>query len=478
MPFIAHLKISDGQLAFVQEIKNGKVRYTLLEQKSIEEDFETFSIKLSGAVVVMEGGKESGEKEYRVKRQGEVLNRSLLPLGIFTLLAFAAHFLLLNGTTFIQSGYLFWGLLITKIVGFSSSVILVLHELKISTPLADKICGFSSKTDCDTVLSSNASKLFGWLNWADVGLIYFTGTFLFLSLAESVSSLWFLSLLSAMSLPYPFFSIYFQTFIAKKWCPFCLLVQIILITEFVLLLPVLIQVHFSVLNALLLSLSLLVSASLWLIWKDRINKMQEFNIARYSYLGLKRRPQVFRSLLTDNGYEDILITPDSLVLGNPEAPVTLTAFLSLYCGPCATAFKQLKELLDSCMEVKINVIFSVYNDDESIKLVNTLYFIYKNRGKEQALDFLYKWYTLPEHNRKTLYEQEQMPEGFDHVDTIRKENKLLFEKYKIPGTPTVFANGYQYPVQQYNYGDVKYYIDDIKQIIMESKRQEACTQCN
>lgn len=478
MPFIAHLKDGGGQLAFVEKIENGEVRYTVSKQKRIKEDFVKFSEKLSGAVIVMQAGENSGEKEYREKHQNEFLNKILLPLIIFTLAYGVIYFFVITERTILQAEYLFWGLLITKIIGFSASAVLVLHELKISTPLADKICGFSSKTDCDTVLSSNASKLFGWINWADVGLIYFTGTFLYLIGIQSASGLWFLAVLSALALPYPVFSIYYQAFKAKKWCPFCLLVQLILIAEFVLLLPALYLEFITVVNFLYLLVSFLVPASLWLITKAFYITAKEKTESYYVHLQFKRNPEVFGFLLTKERYEEISITEDSLFLGNPKAQVAITAFLSLYCNPCAKAFKQLKELLDNNQGVKINVIFSVYDDEESKKLINTLYFIYKNRGQKKATDFLYKWYTMSVQNRKTLYEQEQLPEGFDVTDTIGQKNKILFDKYKIPGTPTVFINGYKYPAQQYNYSDIEYYIDDIKQITMESKRQEACSNCN
>ena len=477
MPFIAHLKLGGGQLAFVEEIKNGVVSYFFSEEQHFKEEFTIFSEKLSGAVIAFETNEDSGEKGYKRKYQSEILNKSLFPLIVITLLACVTYSVVTNQANIIQPGYLSWGLLFTKTIGFTASVILVLHELKISTPLADKICGFSSKTDCDTVLSSDASRLFGWINWADVGLIYFTGTFLFLIGNQSISGLWLISVLTTLALPYPVFSIYYQAFKAKKWCPFCLLVQLVLIIEFVLLCPILLRLHFSVLNLFQLCLALLIPASLWLIYRDRRHRIQESDKNRYSYLGFKRSPQVFKFLLTGNGYEDIPLTQDSLVLGNPEAPVTLTAFLSLYCAPCANAFRQLKELVDTCYEVKINAIFSVYDDEESKKLINTLYFIYENKGQEQTINFLYKWYTMPGQTRKLLYEQ-QLPLGFDITKIVGQKNKTLFDKYMIPGTPTVFINGYKYPAQQYDYSDIEYYIDDIKQINMESKRQEACTQCN
>jgi len=476
-PFIAHLKKGGEYLAFVEEIKNDQVTYFISENKGTTEKFEDFAKKLSGAVVVMQASESSGEKEYRQKRQNEILNKSLLPFGVITL-AIMAIFNFVSGFSSenisFYTGFLFFGLVLTKIAGLITSIFLVLHELKISVPIADKICNFNSKTDCDTVLSSNASKVFGWLNWADAGLIYFTGTLFFLI---GTGGLWPLAVISLFALPYPVFSIYYQAFKAKKWCPFCLLVQLVLITEFILLLPVLYQVHFTFFVFLKLAVTFLIPLSIWLILKAYYNISKEKSKEHYLYLQFKRNPDVFIHLLTKNGISKIEIAQNNMVLGNPNAPITIVAFLSLYCGPCANAFKQLKGLLDNSQEVKINAIFSVYDNDESKKLINTLYFIYKIEGQEQAIDFLYKWYTMPRQNRKTLYEK-QLPDGFDLVETIGKGNKQLFEKYKIPGTPTVFVNGYRYPMQQYNYSDIEHYIDDIKQITMESKRKEACANCN
>jgi len=462
MPFIAHLKSGGGQLVFVEEINNGQVVYFLSGNKKIEEGFDKFSEKLSGAVVVMVAGIESGEKKYRQHRQNEILNKSLLPLGIISLMVWAVFIFISNaGGAAYQSGYLFWGLLATKITGLTASVFLVLHELKVHTPLADKICGFSSKTDCDTVLSSDASNVFGWLNWADAGLVYFTGTLLYLAGINESFSLWALALISALALPYPVFSIYYQAVKTKKWCPFCLIVQGVLVAEFILLLPVLLQVNISIIQVLQLGVSFLIPAAFWLLFKAYRNTFQEHNKVRYSYLGFKRNPKIFRFLLRNNGQEEIPITQNSLVLGNPDVPVTVTAFLSLYCSPCANAFKQLKELLENCPELKINAVFSVYEDEESKKLINTLYHIYRNKGQVQTADFLYKWYTIPKQNRKILCEKEQLPEGFDIIGRVSEENKKLFEENNVAGTPTIFVNGYKFP-GQYEYSDIGYYIDELK----------------
>lgn len=477
MPFIAHLKSGGGHLVFIKEIKNGKVSYYLSGNNIICEVFDTFSEKLSGAVVVMEGNKDSGEKAFRKNRQVEILNKSLLPLGIFTLIAWGGFALVSNsGKSLILSGYLFWELLLTMILGLTASVFLVLHELKISTPVADKICGFSSKTDCDTVLSSNASRVFGWVNWADAGIIYFTGTLIYLLGIKVGSSFGILALISLFALPYPVFSIYYQAFKAKKWCPFCLTVQLVLVAGFVLLFPFLKVVSITILDVLHFINSLLFPATIWLSFKAYYNKTDEFKKDHVSFLSFKRNPEIFNFLLQQNGYVEIQEYKNSLILGNSDAQVTITVFLSFYCNPCADAFKKLKALLDNCPDVKINAIFSVYNDEESLKLIDYLYYLYKHEGSDVTTEFLYKWYSTDKKLRKPLYKKD-LSDEYKLANEIGKKNKGLFEKYKVTGTPTVYVQGYKFQMQ-FDYKDIEFYIDDIKQLTMKSKRQEVCTNCN
>lgn len=472
MPFIAHLKTSGGQLVFVERIENKQVTYFITGSNGITEEFDKFAEKLSGAVVVMEGNKNSGEKEYSHIRQNEFLNKSLLPIGIVTLLVLAIlNFTERSGSVFPSLGFLFWGLLACKILGLTASIFLVLHELKVHSPLADKICGFSSKTDCDTVLSSNASKLFGWVNWADTGLVFFSGSLIFLLGTAGNNSLWMLAIISALSLPYPVFSIYYQSVKLKKWCPFCLIVQVVLIAEFILLFPAFKSIAFSGIELIQLIVAFLVPASIWLIFKAFYNKSAEQKKEHYSFLQFKRNPVIFWHLLKSNGYSEFYENGNSLILGNPNATLTITAFLSLYCTPCGTAFKKLNKLLENGVDVKINVVFSVYNDDQSNKLINALYSLYNMQGSAQTGDFLEQWYTTLKPSRIALYEN-LVTDNFEISKQIRDQNKELFEKYEVPGTPIVYVGGCEFP-NQYEYSDIEYYLDEIINLAKKDKRQEA-----
>ena len=406
-PFIAHLKLNGGQLVYIDKIENGSITYYSGKKNNHTEDFEKFSEKLSGAVVVFEANEKSGEKDYTRKRQNEILNISLLPFSLLAVLFFALLSYFSNSSAYLhQPDLTFWALVVTKLIGLTASIFLIMHELKIHNPLADKICGFGSKTDCDSVLSSNASRLFGWANWADVGLIFFSGSHIYLLGSFENKSLCLLAIISVLSLPYPIFSIYYQSVKLKKWCPFCLVVQVVLITEFIILYPALKTITFSGYDILRIAVSFIIPAAIWLVFKAYKEKSRTFDKEHYSFLQFKRNPNIFRFLLKENGFSEFAENENSLILGNPNATITVTVFLSLYCNPCADAFQKLKTLLVTCSDLKINAIFAVYEDTETQKLIDTIYYLHTEKGAVSSLDYIDKWYSMPKQLSKTLYSKE------------------------------------------------------------------------
>lgn len=477
LPFIAHLSISGGQLAFVEKIEKDNVEYFLSSTKKQTEDFDEFAKKLSGAVILIEPNQKVLVADYQKDTQNEFIRKMFLPLSITVIILFSAYNFMPNVQTGFYRQLIFLELLIIAVLGISASVFLILHEFKIHTSVGDKLCGFSSKTDCDSVLSTNASRFFGDINWADIGLIYFVGVFVYLLGANDMKSLSYIATLSALALPYPVYSIYYQGFKLKKWCPFCLLVQLLLIGEFVVMLPVFKSLSFSGFDFLRLATAFLIPAVTWILFKTLREKTILGDQQLYTFRALKRNPDIFRSLLTNGGYIEFDISSKSLVLGNHDAPVTITAFLSLYCNPCAKAFEKLKALIETCPEIRLNAIFSVYNDEETQKLINTIYYRYATKGTDDIITFLDKWYTSSPQSRKAQYENENIPEEYNVVQEIAETNQKQFKEYNIAGTPTVFVNGFKFP-NQYDYSDLEYFIDDIKQLTMESKRQEACSNCN
>ncbi|MDX8337540.1 vitamin K epoxide reductase family protein [Draconibacterium sp. IB214405] len=279
--FIAHLNISSGILAFVEKIENEEVTYFVHEDKPIKEAYSTFADRLSGAIVVMEKNQNSGEKEYKRIRQNEILYKILFP---FVILSFII-FIIYNINSGLDSDKInfykdfdFFAIAIVKMIGLTASIFLTLQEFKIQTLLAKKICNLGSITDCESILTSNESRFFGFINWSDVGLVYYSGTLIYLLSSSGNYDLSVLAILGVLILPYPAFSIYIQVFKIKKLCPFCIVVQAMLISEFILLIPFLTPLNISVVNILGLLVAFFIPATFWFLYK--INQLCKLPLFR------------------------------------------------------------------------------------------------------------------------------------------------------------------------------------------------------
>ncbi|MFZ5430212.1 MAG: vitamin K epoxide reductase family protein [Bacteroidota bacterium] len=461
-PFIAHMNHGAGQLVFVESIKKGMVYGSSSENQKYSAPFGQFSEKHSGAVILIENEGKSGEKNYPKNRQTEILDA--LPL-VLLISAFALLAIYLYSSSHIpfHQGFnlVHGGLFASVLIGFIASVFLVLHELKISTPIADKICSFSSRTDCDAVLNSGASGLFGWVSWADAGIIWFSSLFLYL-IGSSGNSLATVVWVSLLALPYPIFSIWYQAVKLKKWCPFCLAVQGALIAIFMLSAPLLLFSQFVVNDIMKLILTFSLVAATWFLYRAWLREKSELLKMRYNHYAFRRKPDLFRYLLTKNRKQQFTIDGQSLILGADGATVTITAFLSLYCKPCVSAFMGLRNLPVDFPETRLHLVFSVYKDEESKKLINAVYRIYVEKGHSETLRFIEGWYGAPISQRKEILNSIDL-HGFDIARQVGETNDQLFRQYHIAGTPTVFVNGYLFP-REYEFSDIEIYLDEIKQL--------------
>jgi len=145
-PFIAHLEIGGGQLALVEKTDDINVTFTVNQGNGTIQSKKEFSKKLSGGVIVMEPDQRSGEASYRENRQNELVKAALLPFIVIALVLFGLYTLFSGtGLTIVQDRIPML-LLITKAVGIAASVFLVLHEFKVHTRIADKICRLISSS--------------------------------------------------------------------------------------------------------------------------------------------------------------------------------------------------------------------------------------------------------------------------------------------------------------------------------------------
>ncbi len=452
-PFIAHFGAGGGSLVFVSNFRNGSVTY--YESKTIKREipFSDFAEKFSGAAILMNPDKNSGEKDFKKNSRDQFIHKSILPLT----LAVTFLFVVMLVVSIISSGNFPDGglpvaLLTTKTAGIILSMLLVFHEYEIRLKLTDKLCHLGKVTDCNTVLNAEASRAYGWIGWADIGLVYFTGTLLILLQSFLSSNYSVLSVISTAAVPYTVFSVYYQGFKIRKWCPLCLGVQLLLITEFLMILPELSNLQFSF-NGI--SSSILILSSIFLVLlllRAYLKEKASGDLQHYKYLGLRKKPDVIKTLLLKQKFYDIPDTEHSLLFGSKDTTLRITAFLSLNCSHCARSFIKIKNALKSGISASFNIILVT---DEK-KILNTLYHLNRGNKEEEALVLLDQWYNAAPYSRYNFSENYCIPDADDVSIEVGNENSKLFKECNVIGTPSIFVNGYKLP-SQYDIDDLKYF---------------------
>jgi len=452
-PYIAHFSDGGGQLAFVSKIRNDRVTYYDSYSSKRETGFKEFNERCSGAVILINPDERSAEKNYRKKWQDELIGEAILPVTIFTILLFISLIvidLFRTGEVLLQKTLVL--LFLTKTCGIALSVLLILHEFDVRLSLTDKLCHLNKATNCNIVLNDKASKVFGWFGWSDVGFVYFTGCILFLLESSGRDNYSLLTFMSALSLPYPVFSIYYQGFVLKKWCPMCLGIQLILIIEFLLLLPQFSNMSFTFSYLSDLILIFLVTGTIYTLVILYLREKMSNEIHYNKYLGFKKNPNVLKTLMLNQRHYEIPVTKASLIFGEKDGSLKITAFLSLNCSHCARAFERIKELLNSEIKTQINIVL-ISSDP---KILNALYHLNRRNEVNEALTILEQWYNSDSYSRSKISENLCIPEVNDISNEVINENSKLFNACNVIGTPTFFVNGYLLP-NQYDIIDLKYF---------------------
>ncbi|MBE0674322.1 MAG: thioredoxin domain-containing protein [Bacteroidales bacterium] len=460
-PFISHLKQGSGRIILVYEVSKDSILYTDSGKNKKQIETSRFFEDWSGVAVLLEPCERAGEKEYRDKRNHEHLLGALVPLLIIiTFLTCITGF-------FDQYNYVgqlrldFFVLIFTKSVGFLLSILLLLQELKIDIGLTDKLCHLSTHVDCDAVTRSNASKVFGTISWADIGITYFLGGLALLCLLPFKETESVYAILSVAALPYPVFSVLYQWLKVKKWCPFCLLVQMVIVVEFVFLFR---RISFStlVINTVLTPLAIFGTVFIVItLIKTLFLTLQQEEANFIGMMKLKRDPVIFFSRLQKMPVIDVPLNQYSLVLGDLNRNVTITIFLSFYCTFCAKSFKSVKLMIEKGANIKIQLIFSPSNDDSSVGLAKTLCMLIGKPDQLPIIEILDKWYSADFKVKQSIIEEMRSLKDSDYCHNFASYNNGLFQEYNISAVPAIFVNGYRLPAS-YKLEDIEYFADELE----------------
>ena len=352
---------------------------------------------------------------------------------------------------------------ILKLVGLTVGIMLLWYEVDEYNPTLQSFCsGGGGKVNCNAVLSSKYSKLFkGTLSLSLLGFSYFFGTFTYLLIKGfSLDFTTVLGVFSFMTLPAIVVSAYYQAFIIKQWCKFCIIIQAVLIVEVAV-------TYFSGFNIMAIvpeNIFLLVALFLipilsWKLLKPLLVQVKETNVHKRALRKIKHNPNVLEGLLTKSKKIETSTNGLGITINSENAKYNVIKVCNPYCGPCAKAHP-VSENLVNAGKINLQVLFTARADgkDAKAKPVSHFLAIDEQGDKKKTQQALEDWY----HADKKDYEifankypmNGELEEQNNKIEAMRK----WCNAENITHTPTIFINGYELPKE--------YSIEDLKEVLL------------
>lgn len=448
-PFLVHLQRDKGIFAIVKSIENNKIKWRHTEKGIQNESFDEFNKKWDGVVLVAEANEKSIENNYSQNHQKELIQNFRIPALIIGITILITSVLYRN---FI-SDWQYNALLITKLLGTIISSLLIWQSIDKNNPFIQTLCkaptnAGKSGEGCSSILNSKAAQITSWLNWSEVGFLYFLGGFIALLIDSSIYN-WVITGIATLAIGYSFWSIYYQGFISKKWCTLCLGVQSIVIIEFFIsiystkrLSSYLVSMaSFSAIWSMVFGIG--VAILFWLFLKPILQKSQQIAPLKNDLRKFKNNPELFMNLLK-NQEQMPFITHylQPVLIGNPEAEHTITMVTNPFCQPCANTHKTIQKLLENNENLNCEVIFLATNHEHDKK--GLIARIILSLSKEQQADALHAWYENEERNINKWQNQLGIAED-KRTEKIIQYHEIWCKEARVEGTPTLYLDGFKLP---------------------------------
>ena len=358
---------------------------------------------------------------------------------------------------------------LVSILGATISIIIVQHELGKYSVILDKFCSRNNeKTSCDDVLKSKGATLIGNIKLSDVGLIYFFGiilSWLLLSLIINASDN-IIVLLSIAAVPFTFYSLIYQRFVVKKWCPLCLSVLAIIWIHGASLFLYNQKIKYATdLNSLLaVTLGFIVVFLIWFFIYPKLKTEQEHKKLQITYNRFKNKYSVFDALISRNSAIDTKLgMAPEIILGKKDEKPALEIVLitNPLCGHCKSAHQAVEPLLKSRKKtIRVVIRFNVNTrngSDQDVLIAARLLAIYHKREEStfiEALDEIYS--DASPQNWLMKWNIEEKDEYFE----LLNNEKEWCQANNINFTPEILLNGRAFP-KEYGRNDLQYFIDDL-----------------
>ena len=449
-PFIAYV---GNNFSIVHNISEKTIGY-IWNGKELTIPKEDFIQAWSGIILVAEPDESSIESDYKKHYHKELMTKGKTILLAITTLLLAG--LLFYSSKLYENLSLSIALLI-NLVGGWISYLLLLRQMHVQSDYADKICSlFLHQSDCNSMLESNASKLFGLFSWSEIGLSYFTANILMVFFLPTYYP--YVALINICALPYTVWSIWYQKVVAKQWCVLCLMVQGVLWLLFItnVTFELISWPTFAWTSVLLTGCIYIIPLLLLNILISNLTDSTKTEQIIQEINSLKADEDIFKLLLKTKPKHDLDNLASPLIWKNAEAKNKITIVTNPHCNPCAKMHERMEQLLQQTKnEYCVQYILTSFNEEleESSKLFIAMY---QQKNETEFHSFLNDWYANGKNNRQEFYRKYSFDREDEKVLIEFQKQKEWTDRTKIRATPTVLFNGYELP-ERYKVEDLEYF---------------------
>ena len=431
------ITLYQNQYVVLKTYSNEKITFWDSEFGVVTEDLNHFKQQWGGLAILMQTTPSSEEVDYKNTHRKQYLNKTEQLIWVSIGLILLGCCLLAASSFYEFLAVLFLG------AGVVVSGLLLQNEYGKPAVWVQQICHVGQNSSCMAVTNSSAGKLFNWLSWSEIGVVFFLGSLLSQGLSklsynplitQNISIyLFYIHLLAS---PYAIFSVYYQRFVIRQWCVLCLVVQAVLIgallsewqyASF--------NLSFDEKSFIVLSIGFGLPIIGWLIIKPLLQLQSQNRSIEKRWMSFRRNSYLFSYWLKQQNSVNENIHENDISIGNPEAPVTILMVADPTCDPCAWAYRELKPWMNYFSdEVRFIIRFIAKNEEHSIIIKHLL----SIRNRVDIIEVISKWYEL------RIYEDWKQDFPIfpnTDIDIIYEAQQQWAVDNNIQRTPSVFVNG-------------------------------------
>jgi hypothetical protein len=297
-------------------------------------------------------------------------------------------------------------------------------------------------------------------SWSEIGLGYFSSNVLLLLILPHTVSL--VAILNILTLPYSFWSVWFQGAKAKQWCALCLIVQVLLWTIF----AVNCLFGYITIPAFdfqeLLYLIIIGSCYLAVVFgindlAQKLNADKKIGFLRQALNGLKADNGVFNALLKQQAFYETNDSDSIIRFGNPDSSLRFTILTNPYCYPCSLMHKRIELLLQK-MNNNISVQYILSSFDKSLDSTNKMLIAACLENLNSAEQIFTNWFKKGKDLRDDFFKDMDLNMEKPEIEIEFQKHVEWRKKTQIRATPTVIVNGFQLP-ENYKIEDLRYFTE-------------------